>query len=128
MDLPWWDLCGPCTEAEVHPPATEGFDPSAFTRHVSAAHGYLELGLPPEAWNELEAIEPPPRRAELPVLGMRVAIYHAPGKWEPMAEVCRHLATVEPAEVGWPMWLAFATHKTAGVAAARALLGAAALA
>lgn len=63
LDIAWWDLCGPCAEAEVHPHATEGPDASAFAHHLSAAHGYPELGLPLEAWNELEAIEPPPRQA-----------------------------------------------------------------
>ena len=122
LDIAWWDLCGPCAEAEKIPPATEGADPSAFTRHLSAAHGYLELGLPLEAWNELEAIEPPPRRVELPVLGLRVAIFHALERWGPMAEVCRHLVTVQPGELPWVMWLALATRHHEGIPAARDIL------
>ncbi len=49
LDIVWWDLCGPCAEAEVHPSTVEGPDSSVFTHHLSAAHGYLELGLPLEA-------------------------------------------------------------------------------
>ena len=110
LDIAWWDLCGSCAEAE-HGPALNAANhaPDAFARHVTAAHGFLELGLPEDAWNELEAIEPAARRAELPVLGLRVAIFHALERWGPMAAVCRHLATVQPGELSWVMWLAFAT-------------------
>ena len=121
LDIAWWDLCGPCAEAEVHPPATEGADPSAFTQHLTAALGYLELGLPLEASHELEQIEPQ-RRAELPVLGLRVAIFHALERWEAMAEVCRHLVTVQPGELSWVMWLALATRHHEGIPAARDIL------
>ena len=95
---------------------------NSFARHLRAARGFLELGLPLEAWNELEEIEPPPRRAEVPVLGLRVAIYQALARWGPMAEVCRHLATVQPDELGWVVSLAFATRRAENIPAARDIL------
>ena len=106
----WCDLCGPCSEAE-HGPTVNAANhtPDAFARHLSAAQGYLELGLPHDGWNELEAIEPADRRAEVAVLGLRVAIFHALERWGSMAEVCRHLAAVQPGEFPWVMWLALAT-------------------
>ena len=122
LDIAWWDLCGPCDETQVHPPVTKGVDQDDFTRHLMAAHGYLELGLPLEAWNELEEIKPPQRRAEIPVLGLRVAIFHALERWEAMAEVCRHLVTVQPGELPWVMWLALATRHHEGIPAARDIL------
>ena len=113
-----WNVCGPCTAAAPAKPAGVLNGPpaaaDAFIHHLSAARGLLELGLPHEAWNELEAIEPADRRAEVSVLGLRVAIYHALERWEAMAEVCRHLATVQPGEVSWTMWLATATRHHQG--------------
>ena len=94
LDIAWWDLCGPCVEAE-HGPAVNAAnqDPDAFARHVTATHGFLELGLPRAAWDELEAIEPANRRAEVPVLGIRVAIFHALERWEATESLVNKLPT-----------------------------------
>jgi hypothetical protein len=35
-----------------------GADPEGFKRRLTAAEGFLELGLPQEAWNELDEIKP----------------------------------------------------------------------
>ena len=70
LDIAWWDLCGPCAEAENSPPAINAANatPDAFTRHLAAAQGWLELGSPQEAWEELEQIKPG-RHADTPGLG-----------------------------------------------------------
>jgi hypothetical protein len=47
-----------------------------FDRHLQAAQGYLELGLPLDAHEELEQIEPE-MRTVVEVLVLRVAIYQA---------------------------------------------------
>ena len=39
-----------------------------------------------------------------------------------MAEVCRHLVTVQPGEVCWTLWLATATRHHEGIPAARDIL------
>lgn len=54
--------------------------------------------------------------------GLRVAIFHALERWGAMAEVCRHLATVQPGEISWVMWLALATRHHEGIPAARDIL------
>ena len=38
---------------------------NSFERHPGVAQSHLELGLPHDAWNELEGTEPPQRRAEV---------------------------------------------------------------
>ena len=44
LDIAWWDLCLACAEAEHGKPADEvNTTPEAFTRHINAAHGFLEL-------------------------------------------------------------------------------------
>ncbi len=39
-----------------------------------------------------------------------------------MAEVCRHLVTVQPGQLSWVMWLALAMRHHEGIAAARDIL------
>ena len=93
-----------------------------FDRHLSAAQGWLELGCPEEAWAEIEEIEPT-RRAEVPVLGLRLLLCQELKRWATMVEVCRHLAGVQPEEVQWAVSLAYATRRAEGIEAARVILG-----
>ena len=101
---------------------TDDPTPQAFTRHLSAAQGYLELRLPLDCWNELGDSEPAPPRGVVSVLGVRIRIYQAMERWGAMAEVCRHLATVEPGKVAWVISLAFATRRAENIPAAQDIL------
>lgn len=62
---------------------------------LRAALGFLELGDPDSAWEELESL-PAEERAHPVVLRMRVQIYRAKERWMEMAEVARHLTEIEP--------------------------------
>ena len=64
---------------------------------LSAALGFLELGDPDSAWEELELI-PAEDRARPMVLRMRVEIYIAKERWMEMAEIARHLTEIQPEE------------------------------
>lgn len=64
---------------------------------LNAAQGFLELGDPDSAWEELESISAEDRSHPV-VLRMRVEIYQAKSRWMEMAEVARHLTEIEPAE------------------------------
>jgi len=64
---------------------------------LRAAQGYLELGDPDSAWEELELI-PAEDRAHPIVLRMRGYIYRDKGKWMEMAEIARHLTQIETQE------------------------------
>lgn len=101
---------------------TRGAPMDPFTRRLLAASGYLDLGLPEEAWAELETLNPPERRTEVPVLALRVAILHALQRWKPAAELCCHLASVQPEEPGWLVSWAYATRRAESLAAARDIL------
>jgi len=63
--------------------------------NLRAAQGYLELGDPDSAWEELESI-PAEDRAHPVAFRLRVYIYRDKGKWMEMAEISRHLTEVEP--------------------------------
>jgi predicted Zn-dependent protease len=64
---------------------------------LRAALGFLELGDPDAAWDELESL-PAEERAHPVVLRVRVQIYRAKERWMEMAEVARHLTEIEPGE------------------------------
>ncbi len=64
-------------------------------KRLNAVQGYLHLGMPMDAWEELECI-PAGNRARPEVLKIRVDVCRALEKWELVAEVTRHLAKLEP--------------------------------
>jgi predicted Zn-dependent protease len=73
-------------------------------RHLEAAEGWLELGNPLEANEELELIAPE-TRAEPVVLRLRWGIYAHAKRWEMAAEVAQRMAMTFPEEVwGFIQW------------------------
>ena len=82
-------------------------------RHLNAAIGYLGLGMPLDAWNELEQIEAE-NRAGADVLKVRVEVCRALEKWEIMAEASNHLRKIEPDEVGHPLNISYAVRRFKG--------------
>ena len=79
-------------------------------KRLNAAVGYLSLGMPQEAWNELEDIDAKDR-ARPEVLKVRVEVCRALKQWEMMAEASNHLRTIEPDEVGHPLNMAYAVRR-----------------
>jgi Tfp pilus assembly protein PilF len=79
-------------------------------KRLNAALGYLGLGMPQDAWNELEDIEAKDR-ARPEVLKVRVEVCRALKQWEMMAEVSNHLRKIEPDEVEHPLNMAHATRR-----------------
>jgi tetratricopeptide (TPR) repeat protein len=72
--------------------------PGSVNARLEAAQGFLGLGLPMDAWDELEAI-PAAKRGHARVLKVRLEVARALGKWEMVAELARHLATVDAGDV-----------------------------
>jgi uncharacterized protein HemY len=60
-------------------------------RTLLAAHGYWELGMHQDAWDELEIL-PPEERAAPEVLLLRLQILQGTKRWEPAAELAEPLA------------------------------------
>jgi predicted Zn-dependent protease len=89
--------------------------------NLRAALGFLELGDPDSAWEELEAI-PAEERAHPVVLRMRVRIYRAKRRWMEMAEVARHLTQIEPGQPSHWTDRACAERRHAGIAVAEKTL------
>jgi tetratricopeptide (TPR) repeat protein len=63
--------------------------------NLRAAQGFIELGDPDSAWEELEVI-PAEDRAHPVALRLRVYIYREKKRWMEMAEISRHLTEIEP--------------------------------
>lgn len=90
-------------------------------RYLRAAQGYLELGMPVEASQELELIAPESRT--LPeVLAMRFLIYSTIGNWEMAEAVAGHLAKTNPQSVEWWINWACAARRSKDIPAAREIL------
>ena len=90
-------------------------------KRLNAAVGYLNLGMPQDAWNELEDIEAKDR-ARPEVLKVRVEVCRALESWEMMAEVSNHLRKIEPDEVGHALDQAHAARRFKSEAEAAEIL------
>ncbi len=90
-------------------------------RHLTAAHGYLELGMPIEAADELEEIAPESRT--LPeVLTMRYFIYSTTESWEMAEAVAGHMARSNPQSPDWWVNWAYASRRANNIVAAREIM------
>ena len=90
-------------------------------KRLNAAVGYLNLGMPQDAWNELEDITAKDR-ARPEVLKVRVEVCRALKQWEMMAEVSNHLRKIEPDEVGHALDQAHAARRFKSEAEAAEIL------
>lgn len=94
---------------------------TSYERHLLAAMGYLELGLPLDANEEIESIDPEMKTLS-EVLAVRVEIFRALGKWELMEVVARQLTFQQPDEPQGFISLGFATRRAIGLQEALAVL------
>ena len=90
-------------------------------RHLTAAAGYLELGMAADASAELDAIEPG-RRSDWQVLALRVAVCQETKDWVPMLLLSERLVCMQPDQAQWPLSLAYATRRCQSLEAARKIL------
>jgi tetratricopeptide (TPR) repeat protein len=90
-------------------------------KHLTAAHGYVELGMWLDANAELEEIDPEVRHVP-EVLEVRVQIYRALEKWELMQTVSKALAIHDPDEPQWTASWAYATRRADSIEHARIIL------
>lgn len=90
-------------------------------QHVTAAQGYVELGMFLDANEELEQVDPDVRHVP-EVLAVRVEIYSALKKWELMQVVARKLAMFDPDNPQWTGSWAYATRRADSIEAARLIL------
>jgi lipopolysaccharide biosynthesis regulator YciM len=90
-------------------------------QHLTAAQGYLTLGMHLEANAELEEIEPDVRRVP-EVLEVRMEVYRALQKWDAVQVIARKLAQYDPNDVQWTVSWAYATRRAECLEAAKAIL------
>jgi hypothetical protein len=93
----------------------------ANERLLTAAQGYLELGLPLDANEEIESMDADVRHLPA-VLAVRVGIYRALEAWPLMQVVARQLALYDPNEPDWTVAWAYATRRADSLDAARLIL------
>lgn len=79
-------------------------------RHLVAAQGWLELGLPLEANEELEKITPQ-LRAHPDVLEVRWHIYANEQKWEACVDIANAIIKLAPEKSGGWIHRSFAMHE-----------------
>jgi lipopolysaccharide biosynthesis regulator YciM len=92
-----------------------------FDRHITAAQGYVELGMHVDANEELEHLDPEHRILPA-VVALRVEIYRALKKWDLMQTVAKMMALHEPNEAQWTVAWAYATRRADCLDAARLIL------
>jgi tetratricopeptide (TPR) repeat protein len=88
--------------------------------HLNTAAGFLQIGEPMDAWNELEMIMPL-NRAKTEVLTVRLAACRALKMWELAEEVARTLIRREPQNAMHVVALAEVMGKREGPVAAAAV-------
>lgn len=88
--------------------------------HLNTAAGFLQIGEPMAAWNELEEITPL-NRAKTEVIVVRLAVCRALKMWELAEEIARTLIRREPSNVMHVVALAEVMGKREGPAAAAAV-------
>lgn len=103
-------------ESKIHMPLVDD-----DLKHLTAAQGFVELGMWLDANEELENIDPEVRHVP-EVLAVRVGIYRALEKWELMQTVARKLAQYDPDDPEWTVEWAFATRRAKSLDAARLIL------
>ena len=90
-------------------------------QHFDAASGYVQLGMPLEANEELEKVDPL-NRAAPEVLALRIEIYRKLKKWELMREIAKKLNDFQPNEIQWVLSYAFATRRAVSIEVAKDIL------
>ena len=88
---------------------------------VQAAQGYLELGMPEDAWDELESL-PEPDRNEVEVLQVGVVALLRLERWDTALRLGRKLCTLEPESPSGFIHTAFCLHELGRTAEAQQLL------
>jgi lipopolysaccharide biosynthesis regulator YciM len=89
-------------------------------RRLTAAEGYIELGMYDEAAEELDQID-----SSLMVsrgLSLRLCIYAGLEKWDLMEAVAEKLARHNPNDAQWAIWGAYAAAKGQSIEGAKKIL------
>lgn len=68
--------------------------------HLAAAIGYLDMGMPQDAWDELESL-PPELKDRDPVRDLQIELYQRLGNWESAAMLAESLARRSPENLIW---------------------------
>ena len=90
-------------------------------KHLSAAEGFVSLGMYLDADAELDKIDPL-CRATPEVLAVRLEIYSGLEKWELMQAVAEKLANYDPTNPQWAIAFAYATRRADSIQKAREIL------
>lgn len=90
-------------------------------QHLQASVGYTQLGMNPEALEELSHVSPP-ERTSVEVLSLELAILHQSNQWKEAAEVAGKMLDLDPENPDWHIASAFATRRAFSLTEARTIL------
>lgn len=90
-------------------------------RILDAALGYLHLGMPEDAGEELDNL-PPSRRQDPIVLRIRAHIHCQTHEWDSLREVSTLLTSRDPSDSQHWIWLAYATRRCRSITEAEGIL------
>lgn len=90
-------------------------------QNLQAALGYLHLGMPEDAAEELDLL-PAARRDDPAVLRIRSLIHSETHAWEALRETSSRLTILAPGDSQHWIWLAYATRRCRSLPEAEAIL------
>lgn len=90
-------------------------------RHITAAEGYLELGMCAEAGAELDQIDPLFWTFSH-VLTLKLCVYAGLERWDLMKTLAEKMARHDPANAQWRIFLASATQRSQTIESAKQIL------
>ena len=94
---------------------------SPHSRTLNAVSGFLELGMPEDAWEELDTV-PPGQRDREEICEMRIAVLMRLEKWEGARIDAEAMAKRHPGNSGWWISWAYALRREKSVPEAREVL------
>lgn len=94
---------------------------SADLRRLTAAEGYIELGMYEDANAELEEIDPS-CPAVSRVLTLRLCIFAGLDEWELLEAMANKLAERNPDDIQWAIWRAYAAARGESIEGAKKIL------
>jgi Flp pilus assembly protein TadD len=94
---------------------------SSHTRYLHAAIGFLELGMPDDAWEEVDSL-PAGQRDLAEVRELRITIAMRLGRWQAARADAETMARRDPGNPSWWISWAYALRRESSIQEAREIL------
>ena len=95
--------------------------PQEEVRHLTAAEGYIELGMYKEAHAELHELDPEFQFLQQ-ALVLKLCVYAGFKQWDIVQDIANSMARHEPDNAQWAIWSASAASRAESIEAAKKIL------